>query len=91
MQVWKFELGLVSGPQNVLVPGGANLLKVGRQTSDTVCFWALVNPDSPFETWTFEVFGTGHNIPNRNDLYYMGTVEDVRSPFVWHVFRHTHK
>lgn len=49
---------------------------------DELQMWSVGPWDGPIETRTFEVHGTGHDIPG--DRVYVGTVQ--APPFVWHVF-----
>lgn len=91
-QVWKFPL--FTGREtrvDVEMPKGAQIVRFGvqyvgplddapRQGHPTV--WAIVNPEQPTETRTFQVFGTGHDLPR--GACHIGTYD--ADPFVWHVF-----
>lgn len=80
--IWKFELE----DGKVKMPACAVIRHVGCQRT-TVCIWAEVVSDAPLETRTFEVFGTGHEIPvSKGQRYrYLGTAQDFAG-FVWHVY-----
>lgn len=69
------------------MPKCAKILHVGEQFNE-VCIWAEVDTDNAMETRTFEVFGTGHQIPydigaSRN---YVGTVMLDGGSLVFHVY-----
>lgn len=46
------------------------------------CFWAVVDTDAPKSLRTFQIFGTGHPIPE--GWVPMGSCIDGN--FVWHLF-----
>lgn len=50
--------------------------------NDELHMWTVGPQDGPSEPRTFEVYGTGHDVPG--DRAYVGTVQSP--PFVWHVF-----
>lgn len=43
--IWKYPLA-ITDTQNVMMPEGAEILSAQMQ-GDTLCLWALVNPDAP--------------------------------------------
>ena len=61
-----------------------DILKVGTQC-DTVCIWALVDPNAPTEERTFAVVGTGHECQYTKDQY-LGTVGIDNDRLIFHVF-----
>lgn len=81
--IWKFPLRITS-TQDIEMPFVRNTLCVQMQ-NDSLFVWAEVDPNSPKETVRFQVFGTGHPMPNPDVfLKYIGTVyPDI---FVWHVY-----
>lgn len=91
-QVWKFPLFTGRDYRvDVEMPKGAQIVRFGvqyvgplgdtpRQGHPTI--WALVDPEQPTETRTFQVFGTGHDLPY--GARYVGTYD--AEPFVWHWF-----
>ena len=84
--IWKFELG----PNNlkIMIPAGANLLTAQEQ-HDQICVWAEVDTTAPKEEVLFEVFGTGHVMPEAMglDREYVGTAQIQGGSFVFHVYR----
>lgn len=82
--IWKFLL-LLTDSQSLSMPENAQLLSVQLQDG-AICLWALVNPDLPVESRTFEIHGTGKPIHCDTGILrrYIGTVQ--QRPFVWHVF-----
>lgn len=79
--VWKYQLVIRDGLQHLSIPEGARIVHVGMQW-DTPTFWLEVNPEAALEFRTFQVYGTGHEIPNSN--IFIGTA--VGNPFVWHIY-----
>lgn len=81
--IWKFPLPI---EDFVLLdmPKGAKVLTVQTQ-QETVCLWAIVNPNNETEKRGFYIVGTGHPFP-KHASDYVGTVQ-VRNGFlVFHVF-----
>lgn len=84
MRIFKYKLE-VGDKMHIDMPSGAEVLAVQVQY-DTVCIWALVDPDRPTQTRTFRVFGTGHEMPQSEALNYIGTFQLLDGQFVGHVF-----
>ncbi|RTL09093.1 MAG: hypothetical protein EKK62_04125 [Acidimicrobiia bacterium] len=85
MQIWKFVLDPSVDPQAVKMPKGAEIL-TAREQGHNVCVWALVDPEAPTECRSFEVIGTGWEVPRRSRRY-IGTAQIIDgSPLVFHVF-----
>ncbi len=86
MTIWKFKLE-VTDRQIVEMPKGATILKVGNLDKPaTLYLWALCDLMVRHEERIFEIFGTGHDIPEvtQGERKFIGTIITV--PFVWHVF-----
>jgi hypothetical protein len=81
--IWKFPLEF-SGRQKVMMPAGAQILSAQMQ-GDTLCLWALVNPEGEKQWREIEVLGTGHPAPEA-DRRYVATTQMHGGSFVWHVF-----
>jgi len=64
---------------------GAEVLTVQMQR-DEPCMWAKVDTTQPRERRTFEVFGTGHTMPNDPRLVYVATFQMYGGSLVFHVF-----
>lgn len=54
---------------------------------DRLYLWAMIKPESPIQSQTFRILGTGHDIPFMDSLYFLKTVP-MPDGFVWHVFTH---
>ena len=84
--IWKFELN----PQDlkVIIPVGAKLLTAQGQ-NDQICVWAEVDTKAEKEDVIFEVFGTGHDMPENmgTDREYVGTAQIHGGSLVFHVYR----
>ena len=63
--IWKFPLDVTDETECVM-PVGSELLTVQTQ-GDTLCVWALVDPDpkAKTESRSFRIFGTGHVVEER--------------------------
>ena len=81
--IWKYPLE-ITDRQNVLMPEGAEILSAQMQR-DTLCLWALVNPDAPEQRREIEVLGTG-NHATESKRRYIATVQMCGGSLVWHIF-----
>ena len=63
----------------------AKILCIQTQ-NETPCIWALVEPNSTVEKRTFEIFGTGHNIPENSNRKYVGTYQLKDGQLTFHCF-----
>lgn len=82
-KIFKYQLD-TTDIQQIEMPQGAEILCLHTQNV-TPCIWALVNPDAPVSKRTFEIFGTGHNIPEANRKY-IGTYQLRSGDLVFHCF-----
>ena len=84
MKVYRYTLDHPSGSTTIAMPEGAEVLKVARRQCG-ICIWALVdpNPEAVLTLRTFNVYGTGWDIPT-NPREYLDTVFD--GDLVWHIF-----
>lgn len=82
-QVWKFPLK--HGTTELTMPDGSTVLHVHEQDGGP-CLWAQVNPNLPKVKRTFEVVGTGWDIPDGKGRFsiYKGTCHI--NGYVWHVY-----
>lgn len=68
----------------VQLPAGAKVLRIDLQNGSTF-IWALVDTDAPTEIRTFEIYGTGHQIPDGNRTF-INTFFVHDGEFVFHAF-----
>lgn len=80
--IWKFPLR-VNDVQDIEMPRGATILHVNLQYN-TICLWALVDPDATRERRLIAICGTGHSAPD--DGRYIGSVMMMGGDLVFHVF-----
>lgn len=82
--VYKYTLEPHGG---VELPTGAKILSVHAQ-HDSICLWALVDPNNLPVLRRFKVFGTGHPIANEqaDRLSFVGTALLDGGYLVMHVF-----
>lgn len=66
------------------IPEGAEILSVHEQEGN-ICMWVLLDPTAEKERRSFQVFGTGHVVPDI-PMKFIGTVHMYRGELVWHVF-----
>ena len=81
-KIYKYEI-LTDG--KLMLPNGAIVRKVAAK-GESICLWAEVDPDRSTLERFFEVFGTGHEMPEGMgiDRVYIDTV--LMGPFVFHVY-----
>lgn len=84
--IWKFTLE-VTDQQTLLMPAGAQILSVQVQHGAPQ-LWAAVDSDSPLESRSFEIFGTGHWLPPRLGAF-VGAFQISGGTLVFHVFEAT--
>ena len=89
--IYKYEIP-VDG-NLVSMPIDSQILSVGAQ-GESIVLWVEVDTERPECHRYFEVFGTGHAIPDNrmhSDMgvsrKFIGTV--FMGPFVWHVYEYT--
>ena len=75
--IYKYPVG------EVQIPKGAKILTVNMQ-DDKFVLWAEVDTENVLEHRTFEVFGTGWELPHYVEMKYIGTC--FERLFVWHVY-----
>lgn len=79
--VFKFPLERMR--ERIQLPADAKPLKVAMQQGLPV-MWVHLDPAAPKIERCFEVYGTGHTIPDDAKLTFVDTYFD--GPFVFHVF-----
>ncbi len=80
--VLKYEIG--PGVTLLQLPLGADPLHAGEQ-NDKMFLWALVDLEMAKRDYQIEVYPTGHDVENGEELHHVGTVQQA-SGLVWHVF-----
>ena len=83
--IWKYVL--VPEMLTISIPEGATIL-TAREQGDEICIWAEVCTEKPLETRSFEIYGTGHNIPTDMgvDRRYIGTAAIYGGKYIFHVY-----
>ena len=82
--IYKYPLSPDGTP--VAMPIGAEVL-TAREQGDNICVWARVDKGQEMvEHRTFQVFGTGHDMPEDPNLHYVGTAMLHGGSLVMHVF-----
>lgn len=74
------------------LPTGSKIIHVGIKESN-ICIWCEVpNPDklSDTEQRYIRIFGTGHEIDNKLNLKFLGTVFQGEY-YVWHIYEEIKK
>ena len=83
--IFKYQLGIVPGPQPLKLPRGAKPLHVDNQ-SEHLMLWAEVDPAAAEEVFTFEVLATGDAVPAGAE--HIGSALFRGGQLVWHVVQH---
>ena len=82
--IWKFTLN-TTDVQQVEMPAYSEILCIQTQ-NETPCIWALIDPENEPVKRTFEIFGTGHNIPSNSKRNYIGTYQLMGGSLAFHCF-----
>jgi len=82
-KIFKYKL-MITGLQTVVMPKDAEILSVQVQYND-ICIWALVDPKNELIERGFNIFGTGHEIPETVGKY-IGTFQIDDGRLVFHLF-----
>lgn len=84
-KIFKYPIE-VTDEQVVLLPTGAKVLTIQSQ-GEVPCIWALVNPTAPRnEAITIRIHGTGHDVPDSDNLEYVSTFQMMGGRLVFHSF-----
>lgn len=82
-RIWKYQIPFYHRTvAPFAIPERARLVHVAAE-GDSVSLWFEVAPENPKEPRVFEIFGTGHSIPESAGDY-VGTV--IAPPLVLHVY-----
>lgn len=84
-----YKYPLLPGRTYLEMPRGAQVLTVQMQRGSPY-LWARVDPTEQKSMRVFEVFGTGHEMPDDPQLVYVATFQMDGGALVWHVFDCTH-
>jgi hypothetical protein len=90
--IWKYELALVDGAQEVTAPWPFRVVNFDMQRG-VPCVWAHVHSSlGRVVHREFYIVGTGHQLPDGAD-YYHGTAmhHALQDDFVWHLYEDTTK
>ena len=85
-RVYKYQLNFKSN-QGIILPRSAKILHVDMQF-EGVYFWAEVDTEEVSIYRYFNIFGTGHNIPEEEEAreyVHVGTVKQNDS-LIWHIY-----
>ena len=80
-----YKYTLEPGRTKLQMPQGAQVLTVQMQNG-TPCLWAKVDPTRPAELRIFDVYGTGHTMPDDPRMVYVATFQMDGGALVWHAF-----
>ena len=81
--IWKYDVG--ADIFSLEMPKGAQILTIQMQ-GDSPQLWAMVDPKVEHELRRFVTYGTGHPIPNSDDLTYISTIQGYNGALVFHLF-----
>lgn len=83
-KIYKYQLE-TTDVQQIQMPQGSEILCIQTQ-EETPYIWALVDPNATVTKRTFEIFGTGHNVPENANRKYIGTYQLQGGQLVFHCF-----
>jgi len=83
MKIYKYQLE-IDDHQTVLIPCYYKLLHVETQ-NNTLCLWAIVDPEAETTLVKIRIVGTGHDFDPAG-LNYIGSAKMHNGMLVWHVF-----
>ena len=84
LSILKYYLSSIDR-QKIKMPQGAEILSIQLQRG-TITLWAVVDPTAALIEREFVLLGECAPIKDRNDLRYIGTVQNDNGSLVWHVF-----
>ncbi|MCC8153095.1 MAG: hypothetical protein LIP01_02085 [Tannerellaceae bacterium] len=85
-KIFKYPIE-VTDCQVLTLPAEAEILTVQVQDG-TPCLWAMVDTQATeAEEIKIRIIGTGHNIPDADDLSYINTFQMSGGRLVFHVFK----
>lgn len=83
-KIYKYQIE--TGPVEIRLPEGAQILSVGRQ-GNMICVWALVDPSvTSMAAVLFITMGTGWAPTETDDLTFLGTTLFHDGGLVFHTF-----
>jgi len=83
-RIFKYHLA-VTDFQQIEMPEDAEILSLQIQKGK-LCLWALIDIDKVLKYREFRMFGTGHLIPNDENLKYIGTFQLFDGGLMFHCF-----
>lgn len=82
--IFKYELPITDEVITLKLPEKYAICDIQNQNG-TLCIWCTVDVHKPLIDVKFKIFGTGHQIIDIENLYYLKTVQ-MNDGLVWHVF-----
>jgi len=82
-RIYKYLIG-VGATQTVYTYKNAVVLHAGLDPHGRLAVWMLVNTKNPMTEITFNVYGTGLDLPQPEGNY-VGSILD--GEYIWHVFK----
>lgn len=82
--IWKYPLS-VGDLTDVEMPHDSKILCVQKQFTRP-CIWVELNPEADVVKRSFRIFGTGHLIPDDEQLQYIGTFQVADGNLVFHLY-----
>lgn len=85
MKIWKFILEITDA-QQVQMPKNAKILSAQLQHGK-LCVWALCDEEAELATRKFNVYGTGHKLPENAHIgEFVATFQMAAGSLVFHLF-----
>ena len=88
--IWKYEISPDWEQQEIEMPIGATILSFGIDGTNSLCLWAIVNPEAPKMARVVGCYGTGWPLDfTTRGARFVGTV--THGAYVWHLFDYGEK
>jgi hypothetical protein len=83
--IWKYQLQMQGGPQEILMPTGAKVVHVDMQRN-LVTLWCECDPGAEMEGRSFRIVPTGGGAGVK--AHHLGTAieERMSGQSVWHIY-----
>jgi len=83
--IFKYPLE-IKDEQQIEMYAHAFILSVKEQNNEIVLYAKISHEEEKKEMRTIYIFGTGHDIPNTLNAYFLDTVMTNGGRLVWHIF-----
>jgi hypothetical protein len=83
----KFGIPVTTAPFEVKIKGFQEVVHAGHDEQGDMCFWAIVNPDMPEESWTFLIVQDGTVFDSTKWAHMLSFDADLTGGTAMHLLR----